>query len=120
MGFTLVGLVLKCVYYRYLHIWAWLIMDYVAEKSESDRQDGHWMCTLKSNMFFMGDLKERTLLLCCIPRPMFKPLNFLFGERWFKTTNTNCSRCSCVFGILLIPVAFALALGNNFCFISYN
>merc|ERR1719412_2118772 len=36
MGFTLVGLVLKCVYYRYLHIWAWLIMDYVAEKSESD------------------------------------------------------------------------------------
>ena len=26
LGFSLVGLILKCVYYRYLHTWAWLIM----------------------------------------------------------------------------------------------
>ena len=37
LGFTLVGLILKCVYYRYLHIWAWLIMDYI-----TTTEDGHW------------------------------------------------------------------------------
>ena len=26
LGFSLVGLILICVYYRYLHTWAWLIM----------------------------------------------------------------------------------------------
>jgi type III secretory pathway component EscS len=45
LGFSLVGLILKCVYYRYLHIWAWLIMDYITKK-----EDGHWMCILLSNV----------------------------------------------------------------------
>ena len=49
LGFSFIGLILKCVYYRYLHIWAWLIMDYIIE-----REDGHWKCLLISNMYFCG------------------------------------------------------------------
>ena len=33
LGFQIVGIILKCVYYRYLHIWAWLIMDYIVKVS---------------------------------------------------------------------------------------
>ena len=33
-GFTIVGLILKAVYYRYLHIWAWLIMDYITKTED--------------------------------------------------------------------------------------
>ena len=105
MGFTIVGLVLKCVYYRYLHIWAWLIMDYITKK-----EDGHWKCLLFSNMYFMGELRDRELLLCCIPRPLFNCLNFLFGEKYFSQTETSCSRCTAVFSVILIPIAFAIAL----------
>ena len=50
LGFTFIGLILKCVYYRYLHIWAWLIMDYIVEE-----EDGHWKCLLISNMYFCGE-----------------------------------------------------------------
>ena len=49
LGFSFVGLILKCVYYRYLHIWAWLIMDYTIKV-----EDGHWRCTLLSDMYLCG------------------------------------------------------------------
>ena len=108
MGFCIIGLILKCVYYRYLHLWAWLIMDYITEV-----KDGHWSCTLISNMYFMGNLKNRKLILCCLPSPLFKLTRFLFGEKRFDATDTHCSRCSCVFTILFVPLIFALALGKQ-------
>ena len=49
LGFTFIGLILKCVYYRYLHIWAWLIMDYITKT-----EDGHWKCILFSDIYFCG------------------------------------------------------------------
>ena len=107
MGFCILGLILKCVYYRYLHLWAWLIMDYITEV-----KDGHWSCTLISNMYFMGNLKNRKLILCCLPSPLFALTRFLFGEKRFESTDTHCSRCSCVFTILFTPLIFALALGK--------
>lgn len=105
LGFNLVGLVLKAVYYRYLHIWAWLIMDYITKK-----EDGHWKCLLYSNMYFCGELRERELLLCCIPRPLFRLFNYLCGDRYFASTDTSCSRCTAMFTIFLIPLAFFLSL----------
>ncbi len=39
--------------FRYLHIWAWLIMDYT-----TIQQDGHWKCILFSNMFLCGEIRE--------------------------------------------------------------
>ena len=107
MGFSIVGVVLKCVYYRYLHIWAWLIMDYITKI-----KDDHWSCTLISHMYFMGSLKDRKLTLCCLPSPLFKLTRFLFGERRFEITDSHCSRCSCIFTIILTPIVFSLALGK--------
>jgi len=104
MGFQLVGLILKCVYYRYLHLWAWLIMDYMTIK-----EDGHWKCILLSNMFFCGELRQRKLLLCCVPRPFFKIFNFFCGERKMGSGG-SCSICSALFTIILFPFALALAL----------
>jgi hypothetical protein len=104
MGFQFVGLILKCVYYRYLHIWAWLIMDYTTIK-----EDGHWKCFLFSNMFLCGDLKERKLLLCCIPRPVSKIFNWIFGERKCGSNGT-CSLCKVVLTVILFPLAVALAI----------
>ena len=109
MGFCIIGLILKCVYYRYLHLWAWLIMDYITEV-----KDGHWSCTLISNMYFMGNLKNRKLILCCLPSPLFRLTRFLFGEKRFEATDSHCSRCSCVFTVIFIPLIFALALGKIF------
>ena len=80
-------------------------MDYITKK-----EDGHWKCLLFSNMYFMGELKERELLLCCIPRPIFKLINYLFGDKYFASSGTSCSRCTAVFSILIIPFAFVLAL----------
>merc|ERR1719347_1269939 len=105
LGFQLVGLILKCVYYRYLHIWAWLIMDYIVKV-----EDNHWKCTLFSNMYFCGDLKERKLTLCFIPSPVFAVLKFFFGERRFDCTGTTCSLCGAFVGIILFPLALVLAL----------
>ena len=53
LGFIFLGLILKWVYYQYIHIWAWLILtnDY-----KTDSKDGHWMCYTKSNMFFCGKI----------------------------------------------------------------
>lgn len=105
IGFTLIGLILKCVYYRYLHIWAWLIMDYTTIK-----EDGHWKCILFSNMYLCGRLRERELLLCCIPRPLFQIINFFFGERDIWCTGTSCSLCGAMVGVFLFPLAVILAL----------
>lgn len=101
LGFTLVGLVLKCVYYRYLHIWAWLIMDYITEK-----QDGHWMCILYSNMYLCGQLKQRRLLLCCVPRPIFNCFSWVCSEKLV----TNCTLCGLLFSVVVVPIAFVVAL----------
>jgi len=108
LGFHLVGLILKCVYYRYLHMWAWLIMDYVV-KEVHEEGSGHWQCTLISNMFFCGKLRERNLTLCCIPGPIFRIFKFFFGEKTW-CGGQSCSLCSAVVGLLLLPIAIALAL----------
>ena len=65
---------------RYLHMWAWLIMDYVV-KEVHEEGSGHWQCTLITNMFFCGKLRERNLTLCCIPGPIFRIFKFFFGEK---------------------------------------
>ncbi len=101
LGFTLVGLILKCVYYRYLHIWAWLIMDYITKK-----EDGHWMCIIYSNMYLWGNLKERELLLCCVPRPIVKALTFLCGER----QGTSCTVCGAIVSVFLVPIGVVVAI----------
>jgi len=105
LGFQLIGLILKCVYYRYLHIWAWLIMDYIVKI-----EDNHWKCTLFSNMYFCGNLKLRELTLCFIPSPIFKVLNFFFRDRKFECTGSTCSYCGALFTVVLFPLALVVAL----------
>ena len=63
MGLHLLGLVLKVVFYRYLHSWSWLILDY---KTQVDEQ-GYWRCSLPSDMFLLGELCHKDLTLCCVP-----------------------------------------------------
>ncbi|TRY68445.1 hypothetical protein TCAL_06832 [Tigriopus californicus] len=106
MGFTILGLILKCVYYRYLHIWAWLIMDYITKT-----EDGHWKCILFSNMYFCGSLKEREILLCCIPKPVLQAFNMICGERDFGCRGgATCNPCMAVLMVFIFPIALALAL----------
>jgi len=105
LGFQMVGLILKCVYYRYLHIWAWLIMDYIVKI-----EDNHWKCTLFSNMYFCGNLKLRELTLCFIPSPIFKIVNFFFRDRKFGCTGSTCSYCGAFVGVVLFPLALVVAL----------
>ena len=102
------------IFPRYLHMWAWLIMDYVVKEvsltpgsrwqrclidldhladhhdreEEADHVDqvhedgsGHWECSLISNMFLCGELKERNLTLCYVPAPIFRIFKFFFGEK---------------------------------------
>merc|ERR1719507_1014433 len=107
LGFHLVGLILKCVYYRYLHMWAWLIMDYVVKEVHEDGS-GHWECSLISNMFVCGQLKERNLTLCYVPGPIFRIFKFFFGEKtWCE--GHGCSLCGALVGFLLLPIAVVLA-----------
>jgi len=105
LGFQMVGLILKCVYYRYLHIWAWLIMDYIVKI-----EDNHWKCTMFSNMYFCGNLRLRELTLCYIPSPIFKVVNFFFRDRKFNCTGSNCSLCGAFVGVILFPIALVIAL----------
>jgi len=106
-GSHLIGLILKCVYYRYIHMWAWLIMDYTTIK-----KDGHWACILPTNMFFCGNLLENfQLTLCCLPRPIFNVFNFFFGDRDFRDyTGTTCSLCAAVGSVILFPIAVVIAI----------
>merc|ERR1719458_44007 len=107
LGFHLVGLILKCVYYRYLHMWAWLIMDYVVKEVHEDGS-GHWECSLISHMFVCGQLKERNLTLCYVPGPIFRIFKFFFGEKtWCE--GHGCSLCGALVGFLLLPIAVVLA-----------
>ncbi len=101
LGFSFVGVVLKCVYYRYLHIWAWLIMDYIAQKS-----DGHWTCHLYSNMYLCGELRERRLLLCCVPRPVLTFVGYFFEQ---IPGCGKCTPCSAVVTLVLLPIATVVA-----------
>jgi len=108
LGFHLVGLILKCVYYRYLHMWAWLIMDYVVKEVHEDGS-GHWECSLISHMFLCGKLKERNLTLCYVPGPIFRIFKFFFGEKtWCE--GHSCSVCGALVGFLLLPIAIVLAI----------
>jgi hypothetical protein len=77
--------------------------DYITKK-----EDGHWKCLLFSNMYICGELKQRELLLCCIPRPIFACLNYMFGTRYYNCTGTTCRRCTAVLSVFLVPVAFVL------------
>ena len=104
LGFSVVGVILKCVYYRYLHIWAWLIMDYITTK-----EDGQWKCMIFSSMFLCGELKERKLLLCCLPKLVFCLVSMIFGERYFSMTGTSCSAFTAILSVILVP--FALGVG---------
>merc|ERR1712038_807575 len=107
LGFHLIGLILKCVYYRYLHMWAWLIMDYVVKEVHEDGS-GHWECSLISNMFLCGEFKERNLTLCYVPAPIFRIFKFFFGEKtWCE--GHSCSVCGALVGFLLLPIAVVLA-----------
>ena len=89
-------------------MWAWLIMDYVTKKDEN----GHWKCLLMSNMYICGELKERNLMLCYIPRPLLKCLSFMFGSRNNESDSGagSCSRCSLICSVFLVPLAFAIGL----------
>eukprot|EP00095_Tigriopus_kingsejongensis_P008429 maker-scaffold1302_size49677-snap-gene-0.18 protein:Tk08429 transcript:maker-scaffold1302_size49677-snap-gene-0.18-mRNA-1 annotation:"hypothetical protein DAPPUDRAFT_43071" len=105
LGFTMLGLILKCVYYRYLHIWAWLIMDYIATK-----EDGHWKCIIYSHMYLCGSLKEREIPLFCVPKPVTRVFGWACGEKYCALTDSSCNLCSGLVGVLLLPLAFAVAL----------
>merc|ERR1739838_1172709 len=100
LGFKVIGIILKCVYYRYLHIWAWLIMDYIVKI-----EDDHWKCSLFSYMYLCGNLKLRELTLCFIPSPIFKIVNFFFRDRKFACTGSTCSYCGAVVGVVILPLA---------------
>ena len=91
LGFSFVGLILKCVYYRYLHIWAWLIMDYTIKI-----EDGHWKCSLLSDMYLCGKKKKylRKFVKVCLHfnKAVQNSLRFhgiLFFEKKIKI-NFNC------------------------------
>lgn len=104
LGFKLVGLILKCVYYRYLHIWAWLIMDYIVKI-----EDNHWKCTLFSWMYFCGNLRERELTLCFIPSPVYRVIKFFTRDRKFCSSGI-CSYCGAFVSCFLFPIALLIAL----------
>ena len=70
MGFHLLGLILKVVFYRYCHSWSWLILDY--DTKVDDRQ--RWTCSLPSNMFLLGKQRQQDIQLCCLPRGATKVL----------------------------------------------
>ncbi len=106
LGFSFVGLILKCVYYRYLHIWAWLIMDYITEKQDF----GHWTCHLYSNMYLCGELKERRLLLCCVPRPVYQFFGWFWRPRCGGSESGKCSVCSAVVSLILLPLGVVVGL----------
>ena len=63
IGLHLVGLVLKVIFYRYLHSWSWLILDYKTKVDE----EGGWKCSLPTDMFLLGELRHKELTLCCAP-----------------------------------------------------
>jgi hypothetical protein len=108
LSFHLVGLILKCVYYRYLHMWAWLIMDYVV-KEVHEGGSGHWQCTLISDMFLCGEQRQRNLTLCCLPGPVFRLFKFFCGEKSWGSCG-SCSLCGALVGFLLLPIAAILAI----------
>jgi hypothetical protein len=58
-------------------------------------------------MYLCGELKERRLILCCIPRPIF---NF-FG--WFcreRPRGSNCSVCWIIVTFFVLPVAIVVGI----------
>ena len=96
---------------RYLHIWAWLIMDYIVKI-----EDDHWKCSLFSYMYLCGNLKRRKLTLCCIPSPIYKIIRFFTRDRQF--CNGTCSYCGAFVIILIFPFAILLALIGLICVIA--
>ena len=50
------------------------------------------------------------MLLWFIPRPLLKLIGYVFGEKYFSSTDTSCSRCTAVFSVFLVPLAFAFGL----------
>ena len=96
---------------RYLHIWAWLIMDYIVKI-----EDDHWKCSLFSYMYLCGNLKRRELTLCCIPSPIYKIIRFFTRDRQF--CNGTCSYCGAFVIILIFPFAILLALIGLICVIA--
>ena len=96
------------VFFRYLHIWAWLIMDYVTEKI-----DGHWHCTLITNMYFMGEMRENyKLTLCCVPRPIYSIYNFICIKTvgGWRGKQAECTICRVLYVTILAPIAFGIGL----------
>ena len=91
-----------CYIYRYLHMWAWLIMDYTTSE-----ESGHWKCKLTSDMFLCGERKDRNLTLFCIPNFVMKCLTCLFGSKEYPGKFIFCNYC--------IYFAFLLHFYCNYC-----
>merc|ERR1719270_183533 len=105
LGFIFLGLILKWVYYQYIHIWGWLIL---TNNYETKSEDGNWQCFTFSNMFLCGELEERRLVLFCLPKPIPALLKCLFGQ---KSSLKYCgSWCNVILLILLFPFLLALAV----------
>jgi len=102
LGFIFLGLILKWVYYQYIHIWGWLILtnDY-----QTKSENGHWQCFTFSNMFLCGELREaQKLILCCLPKPIPAMLSCIFGEKPYL------KQCGSWFNMILVILLFPLLL----------
>ena len=105
------------LFYRYLHMWAWLIMDYTTSE-----ENGHWKCKLTSDMFLCGERKNRNLTLFCIPNFVMKCLTCLFGSKEYpddgsgESSNSSCcKKCTYISSVFLVPLALVLGvLGKIF------
>ena len=83
-------------------------MDYVTEKI-----DGHWHCTLITNMYFMGEMRENyKLTLCCVPRPIYSIYNFICIKTvgGWRGKQAECTICRVLYVTILAPIAFGIGL----------
>ena len=117
MRFEIFFYVKSYLFYRYLHMWAWLIMDYTTSE-----ENGHWKCKLTSDMFLCGERKNRNLTLFCIPNFVMKCLTCLFGSKEYpddgsgESSNSSCcKKCTYISSVFLVPLALVLGvLGKIF------
>ena len=60
------------------------------------------------DFYFLGELKERNLLLWFVPKPLLKMIGYMCGEKYYSSTDTSCSRCTAIFSVFLVPLAAAI------------
>ena len=119
MRFEIFFYVKSYLFYRYLHMWAWLIMDYTTSE-----ENGHWKCKLTSDMFLCGERKNRNLTLFCIPNFVMKCLTCLFGSKEYpddgsgESSNSSCcKKCTYISSVFLVPLALVLGVLGKIFFI---